>query len=121
VDQILKSGEFPIPRPGKACQSHLALFKLVSVEDATQVVAVQEIMEEATKIAGYGDIYKGLYIVAEGEARFEYFGNVVAKKNRTADGNKSEAERRLEVSWLMWSIDLVVLIRVIQFPAITAM
>jgi hypothetical protein len=91
---------------------HLALFKLVSVEDSTQVVAVQEIMEEATKIAGYGDIYKGLYIVAEGEARFEYFGNVVAKKNRTSDGNKSETGRRREVSLLMRSPDFAVLIRV---------
>jgi hypothetical protein len=79
VDQILKSGELPLPRRGKACQFDLALFKLVSVEDSTQVVAVQEIMEEATKIAGYGDIYKGLYIVTEEEVRFEYFGNVVAK------------------------------------------
>jgi hypothetical protein len=76
---------------------HLALFKLVGVEDPTLTVAVQEHMKEATAISGYGDIYKGSYIIAEDGAPFEYFGNVVAKKNRVSDRIKPETERRREV------------------------
>jgi hypothetical protein len=85
------------------------MFKLVSVEDPTLVVAVQERMKEASKIAGFGDIYKGLYIVAEEGAPFEYFGNVVAKKNKVFDGDKSEEEQRRGVGRFAFYIELVVL------------
>jgi hypothetical protein len=74
------------------------MFKLVSVEDPTLVVAVQERMKEANKIAGFGDIYRGVYIVAEEGAPFEYFGNVVAKKNKVSDdGSKPDEDQHQEV------------------------
>jgi hypothetical protein len=80
------------------------LFKLVSVQELDQtppvVVAIQEHMEAATEIAGFGDIYKGSYVIADQEgAPFEYFENIpiVAKKNKVLGVNKSEEEQLQEV------------------------
>ena len=72
-----------------------ALLKLVNVADPVQLVAVQAKMDEVA--GGFGDIYKGRYIVKGGSGPFEYFGNVVAKKNRPSTSTKPESERRQEV------------------------
>jgi len=76
VEQVLKS----------------AALRLVSIEDPNQVVAVQEKLQVS---GGYGDIYRGRYIVKD-EAPFEYLRYVVAKKSRPSMRSMTETERRQE-------------------------
>jgi hypothetical protein len=78
----------------------------VNVTDPAQVVVIHNLkeMDEATsfedtnKVAGgFGDVYKGRYMIRGGSGPFEYFGNVVAKKNRPSITTKPESARRQEV------------------------
>jgi hypothetical protein len=69
------------------------MFKLVNIEDSDLVVAVQEELKVG---GGFGDIYRGRYMV-RGTTPFEYFRYVVAKKNKSPSRRIAEPKRTEEV------------------------